>query len=93
MASSAYYPEMGGKADTAAVFQSFHVIGDTMALRWKPEHHEQATAAFKRLRVRPRRMEYDTQRRNGPKWTACCTHDAFRKLYDAGLVCHEMLLD
>jgi hypothetical protein len=93
MTSTTYYPEMGGKADGGALFQSYHVIGDTMALRWKPEGHERALAAFKRLRVRPRRMELSTERRNGPKWCACCTHDAFRKLYDAGLVCHEMLLD
>ena len=93
MASTTYYPEMGGEADATAMFQSFSVIGNVVALRWQPERDAQARAEFKRLRIRPSRIELDEARTNGPKWTALCTYEASRKLYDAGLVCREMLLD
>jgi hypothetical protein len=94
--STTYYPEMGGKADTAALFQSFHVIGRFMALRWSPEHDTAARAAFKSLKVRPSRVELTPaeHRRDGrAMWGALCTWEASRKLYDAGLVTREMLLD
>jgi hypothetical protein len=93
MTSTTYYPEMGGKPDAAALFEAFHVINGRMALRWRPERDAEARAAFKRNKVRPNRAELSPGVKKGPRWGATCTYEAYRKLYDAGLVCREALLD
>jgi hypothetical protein len=92
MQSVTYYPEMGEKP-VPALFKSFHVMGSTMGLGWATGQHDRALAAFKALRIRPQGMELSETITGGKKWGACCTYAAFRKLYEAGLVCHEQLLD
>lgn len=92
MASTTYYLEMG-QAPAKALFQSHSVINSTIGLKWLPEDDAKARQAFKTLRIRPRAIERWTPINGGERISARCTHDAERKLYAAGLVCREMLLD
>lgn len=93
-----YYPEMGQQA-AKRLFRTFHNHGDTYCVEWLPQDDEQARAAFKHLRIRPRFIQFNrrgfelTLQAKSDKWTCLVTGAAHSKLFDVDLCAHEILLD
>ncbi len=87
---SSFYPVMGEWHDGTALFV-IRVSYGGYYVCWKPERHQDALAAFKRLRIRPRHMELSSITDGGQKWSASVTWKAGEKLYPLAVI--EALLD
>lgn len=87
-AGQTYYPEMNGRSDGTALFDMSQ--GGTY-LKWSPERHAEALAAFKANRIRPRGMHEFTTIKGAQKWSASITWEAGRKLRHLAAI--EVLLD
>jgi hypothetical protein len=87
-AGQTYYPEMNGRSDGTALFNLS--CGGTY-VKWDASRHNEALAAFKANRIRPRFMHEFTTVKGAQKWSASVTYDAGRKLRH--LAATEILLD
>lgn len=87
-----YYPEMGERHDGRALFVASVGYGG-YSVKWSPARHDEALAALKSLRIRPRSMDEFTTITGERKWGACLTWAAGRKLLDAKRAVYEALLD
>lgn len=93
-----YYPEMGEKADPAALFTFRGGHGRYCFVDWPGNRHDEAIAIFQSLKIRPRGMSIKSLIENGPragttKSSACVTETAANKLRHSGLAQSEALLD
>ena len=86
--SVCYYPEMGETAP-ARLFQG----GGTGYIKWRTESDDHAREAFRKHRIRPSGIRCWDAIRGGKWWSAHLTYAAWRKLFDAGLIAAECLLD
>ena len=87
-AGQSFYPEMGGSHDGTALF----VASSTCDyIKWSPERHAEAMAAFKAVRARPRNISVYTTTNGARQWSASITYVAFNKLRP--LIVREALLD
>jgi hypothetical protein len=88
-AGEVFFPEMNQRHDGRALFVS-QVGYRGYTVKWLPERHDAAVAAFKRLRITPRDMECFTTVKGERKWRCSVTWAAGRKLIP--LAAHEALL-
>lgn len=87
-----FYPEMGEKHDGKALFVASIGHGGYY-ITWAVDRHDEALAAFKLHRIRPRHMECYETTRGGRQWSAGLTWEAGRKLVDGKAAVIKALLD
>lgn len=88
----AYWPEMGGRSDGSALFE-MTCTGD-FYVKWLASRHDEAMAAFKAHRIRPRAVERFTSEITGEEKFSCIvTYAAGLKLRAAKLAVTLALLD
>ena len=88
-AGGIFFPEMGERHDGRALFVT-QVGYRGYTVKWMPERHDEALAAFRTLRIKPRDMELFATVQGAQKWRCHVTWAAGRKL--TPLAAHEALL-